>query len=41
MYNEAGLKFLHTSIANNVHASIGNYNMEKLEMEYDYETDEE
>ena len=41
MYNEENLAFMQRFIQNNPSATIGDYNMDKLELEYDYETDEE
>ena len=41
MYNEETLKFMHKPLKNDETQSIAGYSMDKLEVEYDYETDEE
>ena len=41
VYNENTLKFMHKGLTADKSVSIADYNMDKLEVEYDYETDEE
>lgn len=41
MYNEDALKYMHRPLRNDESLSIASYPMDKLEVEYDYETDEE
>ena len=41
VYNEEVLAFMHKALTTDEKACIANYSMDKLEVEYDYETDEE
>ena len=41
VYNESALKFMHKGLIADKTVSIAKYPMDKLEVEYDYETDEE
>lgn len=41
MYNEDALSFMHKPLLCDESQSIADFSMDKLEVEYDYETDEE
>lgn len=41
VYNEEVLAFMHKGLTTDEKACIAGYSMDKLEIEYDYDTDEE